>query len=253
MGRPYVTVFSTTTLDGRIASSTGYSILSCRYDKARLYLLRGHVDAVMVGASTILVDDSTLRKRLRPARSRYLRVVVDGRLRLHPGLRVFREPGPPVIVFTAVGPEEAERRLQGTGALVYSVPGREPGRVDLPRALRILHERHGVRRLLVEGGGVLNYSLASAGLVDEVRLTLTPHLFAAGRSFFDDPAGAGFLSTREGPRLRLACSEACPCGRCVHLVYEVLGASPGAADTPPPRCLSEEARRAVEEGWEPIR
>ena len=35
MERPHVTIFSTMSVDGRIASSTGYSVLSCRYDKAR--------------------------------------------------------------------------------------------------------------------------------------------------------------------------------------------------------------------------
>ncbi len=253
MRRPHVTVFSTTTLDGRIASSTGYSLLSCRYDKARLLLLRGLVDAVMVGASTVLIDDSTLRKRLAPRRSRYIRVVVDGRLRLHQGLRIFTEPGPPVVVFTAVPQGEAEKRLAGTRATVYSVPSETPGKVNLAKALEILHREHGVERLLVEGGGVLTHSLFSARLVDELRVTVTPHVFAAGRSVVDDPAGRGFPTTAEGPRLRLACVEQCPCGRCVHMAYEVEDAVPGAAGTPPPRCLSREAERAVEEGWEPLR
>ena len=250
--RPHVTVFSTTTLDGRIASATGFSTLSCRYDKARLLLLRGLVDAVMVGASTVLVDDSTLRKRLAPRRRRYLRVVVDGRLRLHPGLRLFREPGPPVVVFTSVPREAAEEKLAGTGATVYSVASETPGRVNLAEALRVLLENHGVRRLLVEGGGVLTHSLFEARLVDEIRATITPYLFASGRSIVDDPSGRGFATTSDSPRLRLACVEQCPCGRCVHVAYEVEDSLPGAADTPPPRCLSAEAARAVGENWEPV-
>ena len=254
MRRPYVTVFSTTTVDGRIASSTGYSMLSCRYDKARLLLLRGLVDAVMVGASTVLVDDSTLRKRLAPRRRRYLRAVVDGRLRLHPGLRLFREPGPPVVVFTAAPREAALERLRGAAVEVHvhSLP-RGDGLVDLARALNVLSEEYGVERLLVEGGGVLTYSLLREGLVDELRVTVTPAVFAAGRSVVDDPRGRGFPTTREAPRLEPVCVEACPCGRCVHIAYRVLDARHQATGTPPPRCLSGEALRAVEEGWEPIR
>jgi len=248
-------VFSTTTVDGRIASSTGYSLLSCRYDKARLLLLRGLVDAVMVGASTILVDDSTLRKRLAPRRRRYLRVVVDGRLRLHPGLRLFREPGPPVVVFTAAPGHVAAEKLRGARVevRVHSLPGPGGGRVDLARALNVLLEEYGVERLLVEGGGVLTYSLLREGLVDELRVTVTPSVFGAGRSVVDDPGGRGFASTMEAPRLEPVCVEPCPCGRCVHLAYAVLDARHQPVAAPPPRCLSEEARRAVDEAWEPLR
>ncbi len=249
--RPYVVVFSTTTVDGRIASSTGFSMLSCRYDKARLLLLRGLVDAVMVGASTVLIDDSTLRKRLAPRRSRYLRVVVDGRLRLHPGLRLFREPGPPVIVLTGSEDSRKRRLLEEAGAEV--VVAGSGGRVDLAKALRLLLEDYGVRRLLVEGGGVTTYGLLRGGLVDELRVTVTPYVFGAGRSVVDDPGGVGFLTAPEGPGLEPICVEMCPCGRCVHMAYRVLAAAGVAADTPPPVCLSREARRAVDEGWEPVR
>lgn len=252
MERPYVTVFSTMSVDGRIASSTGYSVLSCRYDKARLYLLRGMVDAVMVGANTLLVDNSTLRKRLRPVRQRYLRVVIDGRLRLHPGLRIFTEPGPQVVVFTASSSQERIEALRRRGVDVLRVPG-SGGRVDLAKALQVLAENYGVRRLLVEGGGVLNYSLAEARLIDEVRVTIAAKIFAAGRSFFDDPGGRGFPRGEEAVRLRLACTEPCPCLNCVHIVYEAENPQGTPLDTGPERCLSPLAKRAVEENWQPTR
>jgi len=249
--RPYVLGFSTVTVDGRIASSTGFSALSCRYDKARLLLLRGLVDAVMVGASTVLVDDSTLRKRLAPRRRRYIRVVVDGRLRLHPGLRLFREPGPPVVVLTATDDRDRLGALRKAGAEV--VLAGHGGQVDMAQALRALYEGYGVRRLLVEGGGVTIHGLLAARLMDELRVTVTPYVFAAGRSVVDDPLGRGFTSTGEGPRLEPYCVEMCPCGRCVHIAYRVLDAQGEPRDEAPPACLAEEARRAVEESWEPIR
>ncbi len=245
--RPYVLVFSTATVDGRIASSTGYSMLSCPYDKARLLLLRGYSDAVMVGASTVLVDDPGLRKRLEPRGDRYYRVVVDGRLRLasRPELRVLREPEPKTIVFTAVGGEEVEN-LKRLGVDVHVVPSDKPGRVDLAAALEILYREYGVERLLVEGGGVLVYSLLSARLVDELRVTYTPVVFAAGRSVVDDPEGRGFPDREHSPRLRLVCSELCPCGNCVHNVYKVEGSlgEPAAREHSPP-CLSSRLRSLV--------
>ena len=243
--RPYTIIFSTATLDGRIASSTGYSMLSCPHDKRRLLLLRGYTDAVMVGAGTVEADDPGLRKRLMPRSERFYRVIVDGRLRLHSRYRVFREPGPETILFTASRKRERIEELERLGVHVH-VAGSN-GVVDLGEALRLLAEKYGVRRLLVEGGGVLNYSLISERLVDEVRVTYTPVIFAAGRSVFQDPGGRGFPTRSEGPRLRLLCSELCPCGDCVHAVYRVVDAAGSpAVSGGVPWCLSGLLSRLAE-------
>jgi 2,5-diamino-6-(5-phosphoribosylamino)pyrimidin-4(3H)-one reductase (EC 1.1.1.-) len=58
--RPYVIIFSTLSIDGRLATKTGYSELSCPYDKQRQHEIRSEVDAVMVGANTVRVDNPSL-------------------------------------------------------------------------------------------------------------------------------------------------------------------------------------------------
>jgi riboflavin biosynthesis pyrimidine reductase len=47
-------------------------------------------------------------------------------------------------------------------------------RIDLPRALGKLRELFGIRRLLLEGGGKINGSFLSAGLIDELSVLLVP-------------------------------------------------------------------------------
>ncbi len=236
MERPYTVVFSTTTLDGRIASSTGYSMLSCPYDLARLRLLRGMVEAVMVGANTVVVDNPRLVSRLEPRTSKYYRVIVDGKLRVPLEARVFQDPDPPVVVFTATASEKASR-LRERGVAVHVVGRR--GVVELAKALEILVEEYGVRRLLVEGGGILVYNLLSGRLVDEIRATITGYVFGAGRSIVEDPAGKGFTETSQSPRLRLECVEKCPCNNCVHIAYRVLDAQCCPVEKEgPEKCLS---------------
>lgn len=46
--------------------------------------------------------------------------------------------------------------------------------IDLPQAMEILHERFGVERLAVLGGGHINGGFLEAGLLDEVSLLLAP-------------------------------------------------------------------------------
>ena len=236
--RPLVLHFSTMSVDGRIASATRYSLLSCIYDKTRLLVLRGLVDAVMVGAGTVEADDPRLVRRVG-GRGRYLRVVVDCRARLSPEMRVFDvSEAPTVLVACRDAPRERLEAFRSRGVEVLLV-GRVGGGADLAEALRALLESYGVERLLVEGGGVLAYSLHRERLVDELRVTIAPVVFAAGRSLVDDPGGDGFGDWSSSPRLRLAAWEQCPCGNCIHLVYEVLDARCCPVAAPPPRLLNE--------------
>ncbi len=94
------------------------------------------------------------------------------------------------------------------------VMGRD--RVNLRGLLERLFTEKGVRRVLVEGGGHLNWELIKEGLVDEVRLTISPYIFGAGTSFME---GIGFPTTMEGPRLRLNWVRVCECGQEVVLDY----------------------------------
>ncbi len=232
--RPFVLHFSTMTVDGRIASSTRYSMLSCRFDLERLYALRSRVDAVMVGAGTVLADNPRLARRLKPGR--HYRVVVDCRLRVPPDARVFDDSMPSILVTCRDAPRERLSEIAGRG--VEIIEAGEAGRIELREALRTLLESYGVRRVLVEGGGVLAYSLYRERLVDELRVTVAPVLFAAGRSIVDDPEGRGFPDWGSSPRLQLVYTETCPCGNCVHMVYRVDSDCCPAA-SPPPRPLRE--------------
>lgn len=212
--RPHVTIFSTMTVDGRIASRTGYSRLSCREDLELLHSLRAAHDAVMVGANTAIKDDPRLTVRLAPAPSPAYRVVVDASLRVPPTARVFDSPGRGVLVTTERWRDEDLAGYVNRGVVVVKAG---VDSINLELALRKLSEL-GVRRLLVEGGGFLNCTLLAEGLVDELRVTIAPYVFGSGVSlaqceFFDG----------ESSRVELALveyREVCP--GWVHLVYRVL-------------------------------
>jgi len=183
--RPYTVVFSTMTVDGRIASGWGESLLSCREDFVFQHRLRASVDLVLVGSETAVRDNPRLTVRLVEGVDP-LRGTVDSRLRVPPSARMF-DGGQGVLVTVEGHPEERLAPYRERGVRVVQA-GR--GRVDLPLAWERLARELGVRRVMVEGGGRLNGALFAAGLVDELIVTVAPYAYGSGVSLLEaDLAG----------------------------------------------------------------
>lgn len=99
---------------------------------------------------------------------------------------------PTLILLSEQAPAEYLDYLRGLG-FSYIVTGAD--KIDLPRAMEILHDEFGVERLAVLGGGRINGGFLTAGLIDELSLLLAPGI--DGRSgqpaLFDGVAdGDGF-------------------------------------------------------------
>src|SRR6266849_6439830 len=82
--------------------------------------------------------------------------------------------------------------LREVGVEIFAVGD---GRVDLCAAMTILHDV-GIRRVVVEGGGTLNFELLRLGLVDEVHMFIAPMIFG-GKSALTLADGAGLAHGTE--------------------------------------------------------
>lgn len=219
MPKPYVIVFSTMTADGKIASKTRFSQLSCPADLKRLHRLRAECGAVMVGANTVIIDDPSLRLKYFEGPNP-VRVVVDGRLRSPVNARVFdTRISRTILLTTEAAPAEKVEELRRRGVEVVVFPGGPI--IDMKIAMEKLYQL-GVRRLLVEGGGTLTWHLFKDGVVDEFRVTIAPFVFGGVESV-SIVMGNGFETTEDAVKLKLLNVEVCECGNEVHIAYKVLG------------------------------
>ncbi len=176
--RPFVHLKWAASLDGRTATRNGDSKWitgeAAREDALRL---REECDAILVGALTILADDTLLTRRLAlsSAITPHRRLVLDGALRVPATARVFSTAGGEVWLVTAVSADDPRLApFVERGVHVLSRPGAGGG-VDLRALLSALHALE-VRSLLVEGGGVTAASFLEAGLVDRVTAYVAPIL-----------------------------------------------------------------------------
>ena len=185
-GRPHVTLKAAVTLDGKIATHTGDSRWVTGPEARReAHRLRDRADAVLVGAGTARADDPRLTARL-PGGHDPVRVVLDARLSLPPGLRLFRQrsSAPTVVAHVSGTPRRAARGVE------YLRCRGSKGRVDLEDLLAKLAAR-GVTSLLVEGGAQVHRSFLDAALVDRVVLFVAPKIAGAdGLSWVAGPGAA---------------------------------------------------------------
>ncbi|OYT48364.1 MAG: 2,5-diamino-6-(ribosylamino)-4(3H)-pyrimidinone 5'-phosphate reductase [Desulfurococcales archaeon ex4484_42] len=215
-------VYVTSSVDGKIASRTGDSRLSCPHDLRRLHEVRASCDAVIVGANTVIRDDPSLTVRYVRG-SNPIRVVIDGMLRSPLNAKLFTDGQARTVVYTSVlSPRGKVNELRKRGVDVYVLePMNSSGTLSLTKVLEHLYEVVGARKVLVEGGGTLLWYFFKERLVDEVRITVSPYVIG-GEEAISVVEGEGFSSREEWVKLRLKNVKLCECGNEVHIIYEVV-------------------------------
>lgn len=173
VGRPYVTLKWAQTADGRVAGAGGERMqISNERSMRVVHELRARSEVIVVGVNTVLNDDPLLNVRGEAARdnSQMLRVVLDTRLRVDPGKRLFqeRDGGPPVLVYhSAAGMADRIRALVGVGVNLRSLPLTSEGRLSLADLLLDLNDEPATH-VLVESGPTLAAGFFRGNLADRV-------------------------------------------------------------------------------------
>jgi len=213
---PFVFINAAMSADGKISTHLRKQVrISGDLDFHRVDRLRCETDAIMVGIGTILSDDPSLtvkseefrRMRLDSGRDENpVRVVIDSLAKTPPNADILRKgAGRRIIFVTESATSERVDALSTSGAEVVVADGQYGERVDLAAALKHLHGT-GIRRLMVEGGATLNWSLIEKGLVDEIYVYIGS-LVLGGSVAPTLVDGAGFSNRDDAPLLDLMSIE----------------------------------------------
>ena len=189
-GLPWVHAKWAMTLDGKIATRTGKSKwISGEASRQRVHLLRGRMDAIIVGVGTARADDPLLTVRV-PGPRTPVRVVVDSAASLSLQSRLVKtlDEAPVLLAVSRNAPKERIERLRDAGVDVLVVESAEP-KVDLRQLLEELGRRS-MTNVLIEGGGQLLGAAFDDGLIDETHIFVAPK-FAGGADAVTPVAGIG--------------------------------------------------------------
>lgn len=200
--KPYIILSAAMTIDGKIASKEGDTDISDDKDWREVHKLRTKVDAIMVGKNTILADNPKLHIKFY-SHSGYYRIVVDSNLVTPIDSNVITyqlDLYPTIICTTENVPIDKIREYEAKNVKIITSGRKE--HVDINALLLKLHQM-GIKSILLEGGGNLNWSFIKENLVDEIRLTIAPWIIG-GQNAISLVEGDGFSRMKDAPRYHLS-------------------------------------------------
>ncbi len=189
------------TIDGKIATNRGDSTISSKQDLRRLHRLRSSVDAIVIGISTVIVDNPRLTVRLvKRCGTTPVRIIVDSTGRIPLDSKILKSASKinTIVAVTSKASDKRIDKIKSAGAMVIVAGTRT---VDLKELFYIL-KKMGFNKILVEGGGELNWSVLQLGIVNELMVTVAPRI-VGGRTATTLVEGNGYTRITEGIKMEL--------------------------------------------------
>src|SRR5947208_5848649 len=181
--RPLVVATFAMTADGKVTTKNfGPVDFTSREDKLHLFRQRASADAVLIGHTSLERDNVRLglpadlqELRTKHGQSRSpMRVIISNKGRIDERLKIFQSNISPIIIFsTKRMPQKNQKALQ-TKATLHLTDAKH---VDLAVMLKTLRNQYKIGTLACEGGPTLFRALLEEDLIDQLNLTIAPHMF----------------------------------------------------------------------------
>lgn len=165
--RPFITMKTASTLDGKVATETGSSQwISGAEARNQVHTMRHQHMGIMVGSGTILADNPSLSTRLEVDALQPRPIIIDSKLSISLDAKVLQlSAKETIIVTTEQASIEKKVQLEALGVTVLMCG--QADKVDLTLAMDMLGQLE-ISSILLEGGGKLNGAMLELGLIDKV-------------------------------------------------------------------------------------
>ena len=197
--RPYVILSAAITLDGKLGVKNKRTKLSSKNDKIRVHKLRSKVDAIIIGNNTVRLDNPLLTVRHAQGKNP-VRIILDSSGTIKSNSKIIQTCNnvPTIIAVSELISEKNLQRLRKF-SLEIIVCGKNS--VDISKLLGTLLKK-GIKKILLEGGGAVNWSFIKRNLIDEAIITLTPYILG-GKDSVSLVEGIGFKNLDVSTKLKL--------------------------------------------------
>ena len=202
--KPFVTLKTAMSLDGKIATATGQSQwITSEESRRKVHELRDINDAIMIGIGTVLADNPSLTTRIDGGKNP-IRIIVDSQLRTPINANVIVDgQAKTIIATTKNAPINKVDALKKSGVeIIFCGDDRK---VDMNILMNELASRE-ITSIFVEGGGTLNFSLLENHLVDKVFAFIAPKIIG-GREALTSVEGDGFSDLNKAINLKNITTE----------------------------------------------
>ncbi|TPG68018.1 bifunctional diaminohydroxyphosphoribosylaminopyrimidine deaminase/5-amino-6-(5-phosphoribosylamino)uracil reductase RibD [Brevibacillus laterosporus] len=163
---PFVTLKTASTLDGKVATTTGNSKwITSDIARREVHEERAKSDAILVGINTVIKDDPSLTARMYENGKQPIRVVLDQTLRIPETAAILNDATSPVWIFTTRRASLEKGDVLRANGIRITV--QQEDQLTIPFVLQTLGEAE-IVSVLVEGGSRISGAFLEAKAIQKV-------------------------------------------------------------------------------------
>ncbi len=198
--RPFVTIKTAMSLDGKTATITGESQwITGEEARADVHHYRHMHDAILVGVNTVLTDNPHLTTRIPNGGKHPIRVILDTHLRTPPSSHVITDGLAPTWII--VGKDVNKEKIASYESNNIAVFQMKTQQIEIQDVLSLLGEKQ-ILSLFVEGGQTVHANFLKTNSFNEIVTYISPKLIG-GKDAPTLFGGAGFSKLQDALSLTI--------------------------------------------------
>ncbi len=174
--KPYITIKTAVTADGKIASRTKDSKwITDETSRKEVHKLRNIYDAVLTTSNTVLSDNPNMTSRIKGGRNP-VRIIIDTHLKTSSDLNIYKNNTSRIIIVTS-NKTEQEKINKFPNHIEFIKVKEKNKTIDIKEAVKELYKT-GIRSILIEAGGKFNNSVIKSNEADSLIQFIAPKILA---------------------------------------------------------------------------